>query len=213
MTPARILEATGPFAVRAARRHAADTGAPAVAAWRPEPTISLGPRDRALGGDGAVRAIAEERGYTIRERPMGGRPVVLGPGTMAVVWATPAAEGSIEARYEAARDRVRRGLERLGVTARRGEARATFCPGRHGLFADGKLAGFAQRVREDVATVGGVVIVAENEELVSVLRSVYEAIERPIDPATIGSVAAAGGPAGVEAVRGPLIGALADRTF
>jgi lipoate-protein ligase A len=58
----------------------------------------------------------------------------------------------------------------------------------------GKLAGVAQRVRRGVALTAAVVVVREREAVADVLDPVYDALAVPFDPATVGSVRAAGGP-------------------
>jgi lipoate-protein ligase A len=63
-----------------------------------------------------------------------------------------------------------------------------------------KLAGVAQRVRRGVAATAAVVVVDEAETIAGVLESVYAALGVPLDPATVGSVRVAGGPADAERV-------------
>ena len=104
-------------------------------------------------------------------------------------------------RYEATTERVRRALAEVGVEATPGEPPDSFCPGSHSLQADGKVVGIAQRVRPDAALVAGCVVVAGRERLAAVLGPVYDALDRPFDPASVGSVAAAGGPTDPERVR------------
>jgi octanoyl-[GcvH]:protein N-octanoyltransferase len=116
----------------------------------------------------------------------------------------------LDARYAAASKRLRRALATLGVDAVPGEPADAFCPGSHSLQCDGKLVGIAQRVRTDAALVAGCVVVADRDAFASVLAAVYGALDRPFDPASVGSVAAAGGPSDpdrvVEAVEGELVG-------
>ncbi len=72
----------------------------------------------------------------------------------------------------------------------------------------GKVAGIAQRVRQDAALVSGCVTVAQRGPIRAVLAPVYDALGVPFDPDTVGSVAAAGGPDDPAAVRDALTAGL-----
>jgi lipoate-protein ligase A len=87
-------------------------------------------------------------------------------------------------------------LEALGVDAREGEPPGAFCPGAHSLSTDaGKVVGIAQRVRQGSAAVAGIVVVRDHAAIAAVLEPVYGALGVPFDAASVGSVAASGGPA------------------
>jgi lipoate-protein ligase A len=181
---------------------AGETGVPAFRAWTPHRQVAFGRRDvRADGYDGARRA-AEERGFPAVERSVGGRAVAYTGTTVAFARAVPtdASRSGLDARYEDATTRVVRALRSLGVPARRGEPPESFCPGDHSVQAHGKLCGLAQRVRREAALVSGVVVVADHQEQAAVLDPVYEALSVPFDPASVGSVARAGGPADADRV-------------
>ena len=81
----------------------------------------------------------------------------------------------------------------VGVDASEGEPPDSFCPGTHSLQADGKVVGIAQRVRQDVALTAGLVVVRDHDAVAAVLSPVYDALGVPFDPASVGSVARAGG--------------------
>jgi len=70
------------------------------------------------------------------------------------------------------------------------------------IAGDGKLAGLAQRVRADAALVSGCVVVTPTDAgaIAAVTEPVYDALSVRFDPASVGSVAAAGGPANPDAV-------------
>lgn len=182
----------------------AESGEPAVRVWRPRPQVAFGRRDvRATGYDRA-RAAASERGYAPVERRAGGRAVAYTGTTVAFVRAEPADEErrGIPARYEAALDDLRRAVAALCVAAERGEPPDAFCPGTHSLqAAGGKLVGLAQRVGGGVATLGGLLVVRDHAAIATVLALVYEALEVPFDPDTVGSIARAGGDADPERAR------------
>lgn len=196
------------------RERVSRTGTPALAAWTPDRGISLGPRDRHASGYERAVAAATERGFPVRTRRMGGRPVALTENTLAFVWAVPAGDGDIRGRYRALQAVLVRALAEVGVEAAPGEPPDSFCPGTHGLRATGKLAGFAQRVHADVAGVGGIVIVDDHAEIAEVLEPVYAALDLPLDPDSVGSVSRAGGAATPDGVRTAIVEAFrADRSI
>jgi len=197
-------------------REMADTVAgdrePALRVWRPHRQIAFGRRDTNSDGyDRACRA-ARDRGYTVIERAVGGRAVAYTGSTVSFSLAVPIEDprGTIGDRYEWAKAAVKRALDDCGVTARTGEPAATFCPGSHSLQADGKIAGLAQRVRQSVAVVGGIVVVRDHEAVAEVLAPIYETLDVPFDPQSVGSVASAGGTDDPERVIAALERSLAD---
>lgn len=183
------------------------TNADHLAIWTPEPHLSVGPRDRAATGFPAVEAVAAERGYPVRVRRMGGHPVLVTERTLALVWSTLGDRGELQERYRAVQECAERALASLGVPVRVGEPPRSFCPGTHSLRASGKIAGFAQRIRRDVAAVGGIVIVDGAEGLATDLEAIYAALELPFDPSSVDSVAGAGGPVDPEVLRDALVDA------
>jgi lipoate-protein ligase A len=188
---------------RAMLDRTAETGEPAVRVWTPRPQVAFGRRDAAAPGyDRAVEA-ARKRGFEPVERSVGGRAVAYTGSTVAFARAVPVEDhrSGLDDRYAAATERLRRALATLGVDAAPGEPPDSFCPGGHSLRRDGKLVGLAQRVRADAALVAGCVVVADRDAFVTVLAAVYDALEQPFDPVSVGSVATAGGPADPARVR------------
>jgi lipoate-protein ligase A len=194
--PARSVDAdrrrTGTMLSRTA-----ETGEPAVRVWTPPRHVAFGRREAADSGYDRAVAAARDRGFPTIERRVGGRAVAHTGSTVAFARAVPItnARSGLTARYEATTARLRRALAALGVGATVGEPPGSFCPGSHSLRCDGKIAGIAQRVRRDAALIAGCIVVADREAFAGVLAPVYEALEQPFDPETVGSVAAAGGPA------------------
>lgn len=189
---------------REAVARVAETGEPAVRVWAPHRQVAFGRRDTRADGYERARDAASERGYDALERGVGGRAVAYtGETTLAFARIEPVADvrGGLDDRYERLTVDVRRALRRLGVPAERGEPGDAFCPGQHSLQRDGKLVGIAQRVQQRAATTSGVCIVDERAELAEVLAAVYDALGVTFDPASVGSVAAAGGAGDVETVR------------
>ncbi|WP_411967458.1 biotin/lipoate A/B protein ligase family protein [Haloferax sp. YSSS75] len=179
-----------------------ETGEPAFRAWTPHRQIAFGRRDtRASHYDDAV-AAAESRGFPALERSVGGRAVAYTGTTVAFAHAVPLddARTGLDERYEAATTAVVRAIRSLGVPARRGEPPNSFCPGDHSVQAGGKLCGLAQRIRQSSALVSGVVVVTDREEIADVLTPIYEALDVPFDPDSVGSVDTAGGPGDSDAV-------------
>jgi len=182
----------------------AETGDPTVRVWAPHRQVAFGRRDARREGYDRARDAAGERGYASLERSVGGRAVAYtGETTLAFARIEPVAEvrGGLDDRYERLTVDVRRALRRLGVPAERGEPDDAFCPGQHSLQRGGKLVGIAQRVQQGAATTSGVCLVDERDELADVLAAVYDALGVAFDPASVGSVAAAGGTADVATVR------------
>lgn len=188
--------ATGRLLERAAE------GEPGVRVWTPHRQVAFGRRDATLGGYDRAREAAAERGFEPVERRVGGRAVVYdGETTLSFAHAVPV-DGDrreIETRYEATIDAVATALDSLALEppAEPGEPADAFCPGSHSvrIAGGGKLVGIAQRVRRRAALVAGVCVVANPTELADAYAAVYDALDVPFDPGSVGSVAAAGGPA------------------
>ncbi|GAB7095631.1 biotin/lipoate A/B protein ligase family protein [Halolamina litorea] len=202
----------------------ADSGVPAVRAWPLHRQLAFGRRDANEPGYDDARAAARERGFPPAERSVGGRAVAYTGTTVAFAALEPTDESraGITERYEAAVETVIDALATVGVDAERGEPADSFCPGDYSVQARcsptkngetdafGKLAGIAQRVTAGAALVSGVVTVADRAEIRDVLEPVYDALDVPFDPKSVGSVAAAGGPADPERVARALEEAVVD---
>jgi octanoyl-[GcvH]:protein N-octanoyltransferase len=216
-SPTADREATGDLLAAVA-----ETGVPAVRAWTPHRHLAFGRRDANEPGYDAASAAAEAHGFPPVERSVGGRAVAYTGTTVAFASLEPlddARQGMTE-RYEAAVDTVVDALDSLGVDAKSGEPPDAFCPGDYSVQAPvvgrnsdparGKVAGIAQRVTADAALVAGVVVVTDRAEVAGVLDPVYDALGVPFDPDSVGSVAAAGGPADPEQVARALETAIVD---
>lgn len=190
----------------------AHTGEPTLRVWTPHRQVAFGRRDVRAGAYEEAAELARERGYKPMERSVGGRAVAYTGSTVAFARAEPVADirSGMGGRYEVATTTVQRALWKLDVPVQRGEPADTFCPGDYSLSYDGKIAGIAQRVRKGAALVSGVIVVDGHEEIASVLEPVYDALDVPFDPMTVGSVERAGGRADpdtvVEVVEDALVG-------
>ncbi|MBX0322795.1 lipoate--protein ligase family protein [Halomicroarcula sp. F13] len=173
----------------------ADDATPALRVWTPHRQVAFGRRDRRAGGYDRAREAAESRGYPVLERAVGGRAVAYTGTTVAFALAEPVdgGRGDIGGRYDRVSAAVQRALGDVGVDAVEGEPPDSFCPGTHSLQADGKIAGLAQRVRQNVALTAGIVVVCDHDAVAAVLDPVYEALAVPFDPDAVGSVSRAGG--------------------
>ena len=178
----------------------ADTGEPALRVWTPHRQVVFGRRDRRSDGYERARASARRRGYAVTEREVGGRAVAYTGTTVAFSLAEPVGDHrrGIQARYDRTLDTLQAALGNCGVGSERGEPPDSFCPGSHSLrTADGKVAGVAQRVRQDVAVVAGVVVVSDADVVADVLDQVYGALDVPFDPESVGALGVTGGGDGV----------------
>jgi len=180
------------------------SGEPAVRVWTPPRQIAFGRRDSTVEGYPKARRIAADNGYEPVERGVGGNAVAYTGETVAFAVSVPTGDGrgGIETRYERTKSTLLEALETTGASVRHGEPDRSFCPGEHSLQSDGKVAGIAQRVRQESALVGGCVIVSERDEksISNVLEPVYEALGEPFDPESVGSVETAEGPKNPSAV-------------
>ena len=207
-TPEADREAT-----RELLAEAGETGVPAIRVWAPARQVAFGRRDSHAERYEAAKRAAEERGYRALERSVGGRAVAYtGETTLAFAAAIPVDDmrQGIGRRYDDAVETVVDALETLDVAAEPGEPSESFCPGDHSVQCDGKIAGIAQRVTKGAALVSGCVLVAERDELVDVITPVYEALDVPFDPDSVGTVADAGGPSDPEAVARAIEDAFVD---
>jgi lipoate-protein ligase A len=180
----------------------AEDGVPAVRVWAPHRQVAFGRRDARADGYDRAREAAEARGFAAIERSVGGRAVAYTGTTLAFARAVPVADlrTGLDDRYEAATETVLRALRDLGVDAERGEPPRSFCPGEHSIQADGKLVGIAQRITQGAALVSGCVLVADRDAIADVLEPVYAALDVPFDPASVGTIADAGGPSDPDVV-------------
>lgn len=195
---------------------AAAGGTPGIRVWTPPKQIAFGRRDAREAGYERAKRLASDRGFHPIERDVGGRAVPYAGRTLAFAHAIPLEDGrgSIAERYETATEVVLDALRGLGADVAAGEPPASFCPGDHSVRVarGGKLSGIAQRVRSNAALVAGCLIVTptDADAVVDVCEPVYDALDVPFDPDTVGSVAAAGGPSDPETVARALEDAFVD---
>lgn len=191
---------------------AGETGEPVLRVWTPHRQVAFGRRDARAEGYERARRLARRQGYPPVERRVGGRAVAFTGSTVSFAHADPTAGGrtGIQSQYEDALARLQKALAAVDVDARPGEPDRSFCPGTHSLQAGGKVAGLAQRVRQDLTLLGGLVVVRDADRIGRVLGPVYAALDIAFDPDSVGSVAAGGGEADPSAVARAIADAFAD---
>lgn len=172
---------------------------PAVRVWAPHRQVAFGRRDTREDGYQRARAAATARGYRPLERGVGGRAVAYtGYSTLAFARVEPVADmrTGMDDRYDRLTADVAGAIEDLGVATERGEPADAFCPGDHSLRrpGGGKVAGIAQRITQGAALTSGVLLGGERDELREVLGAVYDALDQPFSPDSVGTVADAGSP-------------------
>lgn len=178
-------------AVRDALAATAEDREQRVLVWRPRCQVAFGRRDEHLERYDAARTVARDAGYAATRRTAGGHAVVHDGGTVAFGVTVPVAPEAvaIEGRYCAVVDAVRDALADSGVALEQGEPDGAFCPGDHGLRADGKVVGVAQRVRRDAALVSGVVHVALSSEAVMLYERIYDHLDVAFDATAVTDLA------------------------
>jgi lipoate-protein ligase A len=187
-----------------------------VAAGTRPATVSITPSTRHVGVtrrdtfrpgfQDAVEA-AGEMGYPVLVRSSGGGATAADRGTFGFSIIRPVDETnsgrSIMERYDEAAAFVLGAFSRLGVAAEVGEVRDEFCPGDHSIRVGDreggmKVVGIAQRITRRATSVGGIVLVEGEQELARVLERVYDAMQLPFRPQSVGSLHRAGHRAGVQ---------------
>lgn len=190
-----------------------ETGVPAIRVWTPGKQVAFGRRDTRADGYEQAREAAENHGFPAVERSVGGRAVAYAETTLAFAHAVPTDETrqGLDERYEAAVETVTDALVECGAAVEAGEPAASYCPGDYSVRAvgGGKVAGIAQRVRQNAALVAGSITVAERTAIRDVLAPVYDALGVDFDRRSVGSVAAAAGPSDPKTVRSALEAELA----
>jgi len=137
--------------------------------------------------------LARAAGYEPVIRLAGGHAAVFLEASMAFAWASADSDAPlhIRDRFERLTGWIVRALQDLGLDARVGEVPGEYCPGDFSVNIAGrvKVMGVGQRVIRGGAHVGGVLTVAQSEQLRDVLVPIYEALELDFRPETAGGIA------------------------
>jgi len=162
--------------------------------FRPsQPMVAFGRRDTRLPGFPAAVRLCREAGFVPVVRPTGGRAVACTTAALVVdhVARDPLAQAGMSKRFEEYGALLAGVLAEHGVDARVGEVPGEYCPGAHSVNARGevKLIGTAQRIVRDAWLFSSVVVYDDADVLRPLLAGVYDALELPFDPVSVGAVA------------------------
>jgi len=187
--PELDMELTGTLLSTVARGDAPDT----IRVFRPGPTVAFGRLDRARPGFEDARVVAARHGRTPVLRWGGGHAAAYDSECVIVEVLVRHDRGGIsglQTRFLAMAETIQRVFDGLDVPLELGELPGEYCPGRYSLHipAGPKVAGVAQRVLARASLTTAVVVVGGGEELRTVIRDVYAALDLPLDVATAGAV-------------------------
>jgi octanoyl-[GcvH]:protein N-octanoyltransferase len=159
---------------------------------RPGAIVAFGPQDRLAPGFAAAVEAGRALGFGSVLRLAGGRAAVFHEGTIAFSWVipSPSPRTGIRSRFGELAGILTGAFIDLGVDARVGEVPGEYCPGEFSVNARGqtKLMGVGQRLVQNAAHVGGVIVVSGTDRVRSVLTPVYAALDLEWDPGTAGSL-------------------------
>ena len=151
--------------------------------------------------DGYALAVARslEHGFFPVVRKAGGRAAAYHRGTVIVDHVEPAAEAMMghQHRFKVLGALYAESLRRGGIDARVGEIPGEYCAGEysvHGVPGESsripnavKLVGTAQRVVSGAWLFSSVFVIEDSAPIRALLDDVYQAMEIPMDPATVGA--------------------------
>ncbi|GAA4476630.1 hypothetical protein GCM10023190_14490 [Enteractinococcus fodinae] len=173
-----------------------DITGPLVRLYRPEPTVSFGQQDTRMPGYEAAQDQSRAHGFTPIVRKVGGRAAAYHHGSLIIDHIQPEADAmfGFRKRFEYFGELFTSVLHGLGVNAAVGEIPDEYCAGEYSVHAvlssshRIKLAGTAQRVVKGAWLFSTSLVVENAEPVRAVLTDVYQAIQLPLDPATVGAV-------------------------
>lgn len=197
--------------------------------FRPTPMVAFGRRDANRPGFPTAASACRRAGFTPVVRATGGRAVACTPNALVLdhLQRAPGALGGIavdgasahgvfsgmEQRFETFGAMLADVFVDVGIDARVGEVPGEFCAGAHSINARGtvKLIGTAQRVVRDAWFFSSVVITDDRDVIAPLLVEVYDALELPFDPASVGAVATEAPGTTIDLLEQAFIGAYDDR--
>lgn len=187
----------------------------ALRVFRPTPMVAFGRRDANRPGFPAAAHACRAAGLTPVVRASGGRAVACTANAIILdhIQHDPTSPGGMEARFHDFGQMLAGVLADFGIDARVGEVPGEYCAGAHSINAGGtvKLIGTAQRMVRDAWLFSSVAIVDDAAVLKPLLAQVYDALELPFDPASVGAVATQAPGVTIEVLEQALIGAYDDR--
>lgn len=187
--PAVELAVAGALVRRVSRGELPDT----LRVYRPSrPVVVFGRRETRLPGWPEAVRRAREAGFEPLIRAVGGRAVAYTSAALVIDAAVHSAGSPVglEERFQVFGDLYADVLRGLGVDARVGSVPGEYCPGAQSVNARGvvKLVGTAQRLVRDAWLFSALVVVADEQALRPVLAGVYDALDQPLDVASVGSL-------------------------
>ena len=160
--------------------------------YSPGRVMAFGKRDAVTAGFADAAIAARSHGYVPLVRLAGGRAAVFHEGTLAFGWTMPitSPRSEIQERFEALSELMVRVFARLGVASAVGEIPGEYCPGRFSVHHSGnqKVMGVGQRLAQNAAHVGGVIVVGGADAINEVLLPVYAALGVGFEPAATGAL-------------------------
>jgi octanoyl-[GcvH]:protein N-octanoyltransferase len=182
---------------------------------RPGPSVAFGKRDQISAGYAEAVEAARARGFEATERLAGGRAAVFHEEAIhfshSVHDSNPRRD--VTRRFDETANLLADAFRGLGVDAYVGEIDGEYCPGEHSVNARHatKVMGVGQRVVQNGAHVGGVIVIDGAERINEVLTPVYAALGLDWRPQATGSLAAETASACWDATRRAVEAAYANR--
>lgn len=187
--PAEVVVEAGPQLLREGAERRAG---PYLRLYQPAPTVAFTGMDRLSDGYPAAREAARQHGFTPVLRAPGGRAVAYHEQSLCLEITAGGGrpQAAITARFAALADVFVTVLSGFGLDARIGAVPDEYCPGAYSVNVAGvhKLMGAAQRITRDGWMLGASLVVRNPEPVRAVLRDVYQALNVPFDPASVGDV-------------------------
>jgi len=159
---------------------------------RPGPSVAFGRRDQIGPGYADAVAAARTGGFEATERLAGGRAAVFHQDTIHFSHSIhePDPRKHVTQRFDETAALIAEACRQLGVAAHVGEVEGEYCPGAHSVNArhQAKLMGVGQRVIQNGASIGGVLVVDGADRIRAILGPVYAALDLSWRPDTTGSL-------------------------
>jgi octanoyl-[GcvH]:protein N-octanoyltransferase len=175
---------------------AAGERGPTALIWASSRYVGATRQETRLPGFAAATQAASGLGFPVLVRNSGGGAVAANRGSLSFSLTFPVEDlrHGLYERYQDGLDLIASALRRVGVEAERGEVEGEFCPGAYSVRSGGpsgiKHAGLAQRVTRRAARLEALVLVAETDEVRTVLKRFYGLLGLPFRPGSVGDLPA-----------------------
>ena len=153
-----------PVLAETVARWSADRHASAVVIRHQRPYILLGPKDRRLPDLSGALDWLYGMGYPVFMRIGGGSAVLLDGQCLSFAISQPCHDFTVwESNFRMMAQGVIDGLCSIGIPAKFGRAKGSYCEGPYDLVAQGrKIAGIAQAIRGGFALVSGMLLIRQD---------------------------------------------------